>query len=71
MSDKVEIDLEDLDDLKDFIGDERKKADFSFQKVFFPFGVQLAVLDEDNSIRPFSGNDSSCHPDVCLFIGLL
>lgn len=34
MSDKVEIDLEDLDDLKDLIGDERKKADFSFQKVF-------------------------------------
>ena len=34
MSDKVEIDLEDLDDLKDLIGDERKRADFSFQKVF-------------------------------------
>jgi len=26
MSDKVEIDLEDLDDLKDLIGDERKKS---------------------------------------------
>ena len=26
MSDKVEIDLEDLDDLKDLIGDERKKG---------------------------------------------
>ena len=34
MSDKVEIDLEDLDDLKDLIGDERKRTDFSFQKVF-------------------------------------
>ena len=34
MSDKVEIDLEDLDELKDLIGDERKRADFSFQKVF-------------------------------------
>ena len=34
MSDKVEIDLEDLDDLKDLIGDERKEASFSFQKVF-------------------------------------
>ena len=34
MSDKVKIDLEDLDDLKDLIGDERKRADFSFQKVF-------------------------------------
>ena len=34
MSDKVEFDLEDLDDLKDLIGDERKRADFSFQKVF-------------------------------------
>ena len=34
MSDKVEIDLEDLDDLKDLIGDERKRASFSFQKVF-------------------------------------
>lgn len=34
MSDKVEIDLEDLDDLKDLIGDERKGASFSFQKVF-------------------------------------
>ena len=33
MSDKVEFDLEDLDDLKDLIGDERKRADFSFQKV--------------------------------------
>ena len=34
MSDKVEIDLEDLDDLKDLIGDERKGANVSFQKVF-------------------------------------
>ena len=34
MSDKVEIDLEALDDLKDLIGDERKGASFSFQKVF-------------------------------------
>ena len=34
MSDKVEFDLEDLDDLKDLIGDERKEASFSFQKVF-------------------------------------
>ena len=34
MSDKVEIDLEDLDDLEDLIGDERKEASFSFQKVF-------------------------------------
>lgn len=34
MSDKVNFDLEDLDDLKDLIGDERKKVDFSFQKVF-------------------------------------
>ena len=34
MSDKVKFDLEDLDDLKDLIGDERKRADFSFQKVF-------------------------------------
>ena len=34
MSDKVEFDLEDLDDLKDLIGDERKRADFSLQKVF-------------------------------------
>ena len=33
MSDKVEIDLEDLDDLKDLIGDERKGANFRFQKV--------------------------------------
>lgn len=34
MSDKVEIDLEDLDDLKDLIGDERKGGSLSFQKVF-------------------------------------
>ena len=34
MSDKVEIDLEDLDDLKDLIGDERKGAIFNFQKGF-------------------------------------
>lgn len=29
MSDKVEFDLEDLDDLKDVLGDERKGASFS------------------------------------------
>ena len=40
MSDKVNFDLEDLDDLKDLIGDERKKADFSFQKV-----LSLLVLN--------------------------
>ena len=34
MTDKVEIDLEDLDDLKDLIGDERKGASLNFQKVF-------------------------------------
>ena len=34
MSDKVEIDLEDLDELKDLIGDERKGTNFSLQKVF-------------------------------------
>ena len=34
MTDKVEIGLEDLDDLKDLIGDERKGANFSLQKVF-------------------------------------
>ncbi|MBP5772036.1 MAG: polysaccharide biosynthesis tyrosine autokinase [Bacteroidaceae bacterium] len=34
MSDKVNFDLEDLDDLKDFIGDERKGHNFDFQKVF-------------------------------------
>ena len=34
MSEKVNFDLEDLDDLKDLIGDERKEASFSFQKVF-------------------------------------
>lgn len=34
MTDKVEIDLEDLEDLKDLIGDERKGASFSFQKIF-------------------------------------
>ncbi len=34
MSDKVNFDLEDLDDLKDLIGDERKGANVSFQKVF-------------------------------------
>ena len=34
MTDKVEFDLEDLDDLKGLIGDERKGANVSFQKVF-------------------------------------
>ena len=34
MTDKVEIGLEDLDDLKDLIVDERKGASFSFQKIF-------------------------------------
>ena len=34
MTDKVELGLEDLDDLKDLIVDERKGASFSFQKVF-------------------------------------
>ena len=34
MSEKVNFDLEDIDDLKDLIGDERKRDDFSFQKVF-------------------------------------
>ena len=34
MSDKVEIDLEDLDDLKDLIVNERKGANYSLQKVF-------------------------------------
>lgn len=34
MTDKVEIGLEDLDDLKDLIVDERKEASFSFQKIF-------------------------------------
>ena len=34
MSDKVNFDLEDLDDLKDFIGDERKGTGLTFQKVF-------------------------------------
>ena len=43
MSDKVEIDLEDLDDLKDLIGDERKKLILASRK-FFPFGAQLAVF---------------------------
>ena len=31
MSDKVEFDLEDLDDLKDFIVDERKGANYSLR----------------------------------------
>ncbi len=34
MTDKVEIGLEDLDDLKDLIVDERKGTSFSFQKIF-------------------------------------
>ncbi len=34
MSDKVEIDLEDLDDLKDLLGEERKGTGLTFQKVF-------------------------------------
>ena len=34
MTDKVEIDLEDLDDLKDLLGEERQGTGLSFQKVF-------------------------------------
>ena len=34
MSDKVNFDLEDLDDLKDLLGEERKGTGLSFQKVF-------------------------------------
>lgn len=34
MSDKVNFDLEDLDDLKDLIGEERKGTHLNFQKVF-------------------------------------
>ena len=34
MSDKVEIDLEDLDDLKDLLGEEKKGTSLNFQKVF-------------------------------------
>ena len=34
MSDKVEIDLEALDDLKDILGEERKESSLNFQKVF-------------------------------------
>jgi len=34
MSDKVNFDLEDLDELKDFLGDEKKGTNLSFQKVF-------------------------------------
>ena len=34
MTDKVEIDLEDLDDLKDILGEERKESTLNFQKVF-------------------------------------
>ena len=34
MSDKVNFDLEDLDDLKDILDDERKGTNLSFQKVF-------------------------------------
>ena len=33
MSDKVNFDLEDLDDLKDLIGDEKKEQSFGLQKV--------------------------------------
>ena len=58
MSDKVEFDLEDLDDLKDLIGDERKRADFSSQKVFsllvlnwqyflFSFIIFVSVFQEE------------------------
>ena len=32
MTDKVEIDLEDLDDLKDLIGDQRKGASLASRK---------------------------------------
>ena len=34
MSDKVNFDLEELDDLKDLLGEERKGASLNFQKVF-------------------------------------
>ena len=34
MSDKVNFDLEDLDDLKDILGEERKESSLNFQKVF-------------------------------------
>lgn len=34
MSEKVNFDLEDLDDLKDLLGDERKTSGINFQKVF-------------------------------------
>ena len=34
MTDKVNFDVEDLDDLKDLFGDEREKTSLSFQKVF-------------------------------------
>ena len=34
MTDKVEIDLEDLDDLKDILGEERQESTLNFQKVF-------------------------------------
>ena len=33
MSDKVNFDLEDLDDLKDILGEERKESSLNFQKV--------------------------------------
>ena len=49
MSDKVEIDLEDLDDLKDLIGDERKRANFSFQKVF-PFWCSTGSIFFSHSL---------------------
>ena len=34
MSDKVNFDLEDLDDLKDLLGEEKKASGLNFQKVF-------------------------------------
>ena len=40
MTDKVEIDLEDLDDLKDILGEERQESTLNFQKVF-KYGVLL------------------------------
>lgn len=44
MSDKVEFDLEDLDDLKDLLGEERQGASFNFQKVFAHLVLKLAVV---------------------------
>lgn len=34
MSDKVNLDLEDLDDLKNLLGEEKKASGLNFQKVF-------------------------------------